>query len=118
MARVLVVDDDEDIRLLLTLTLPFSGSFDVVGQAVDGRDALEKADSLRPDLVVMDVMMPGLGGIEATRQMKQRYPSTVVVGFTASGDEGTWAMMDAGATTVVDKAAVGGLSDVLERLVA
>lgn len=115
-ARVLVVDDDEDIRILLTMTLPFSGMFEVVGEAVDGHDALGKAESLRPDLVLMDVMMPGLGGIEATRLIKEQYPSMIIVGFTAAGDEGTTAMMKAGASAVVDKAAVDGLADLLEKL--
>lgn len=114
--RVLVVDDDQDIRMLLGMTLPLSGFFEVVGEAVDGEEAIGKADSLQPDVVLMDVMMPGVGGVEATRLIKQKHPSMIIVGFTASGDEGAAALMSAGATAVVDKAAVGRLADLLEQL--
>lgn len=115
-ARVLVVDDDQDIRMLLAMTLPLSGMFEVVGEAIDGEEAVAKAEEHEPDLILMDVMMPGMGGIEATRRLKQKHPSMIIVGFTASGDEGAAAMMSAGATAVVDKAAVGRLTDLLEQL--
>ena len=114
--RVLVVDDDADIRMLLGLTLPMSGMFEVVDEAVDGEEAVAKANEHRPDLILMDVMMPGLGGVAATRMIKEQFPAMIIVGFTASGDEGAAAMMSAGATAVVDKAAVGRLTDLLEQL--
>ena len=114
--RVLIVDDDADIRLLLSMTLPLSGMFEVVDEAVDGEEAVAKAAAHRPDLILMDVMMPGLGGIEATRQIKEQHPHMIVVGFTASGEEGAAGMMNAGATAVVDKASVGRLTDLLEQL--
>ena len=114
--RVLVVDDDADIRMLLGMTLPLSGMFEVVDEAHDGEQALAKAAEHQPDLILMDVMMPGLGGVAATRMIKERFPDMMVVGFTASGDEGAAAMMGAGASAVVDKASVGRLTDLLEQL--
>ena len=114
--RVLVVDDDADIRMLLSMTFPMSGMFEVVAEAVDGEEAVDKANEHRPDLILMDVMMPGLGGVEATRLIKEEFPAMIIVGFTASGDEGAASMMSAGATAVVDKAAVGRLTDLLEQL--
>ena len=114
--KVLVVDDDADIRTLLGITLPLSGMFEVVDEAVDGEEGVQKAKQHRPDLILMDVMMPGMGGIQATRQIKEEFPGMIIVGFTASGDEGAAAMMSAGASAVVDKAAVGRLTDLLEQL--
>lgn len=115
-AKVLIVDDHDDIRMLLAMTLPLSGLFEVVGEAVDGQEAVDKAAALSPDLILMDVMMPGIDGIEATRMIRKAHPNMVIIGFTASGDEGAAAMMNAGATAVVDKASVGRLTDLLEQI--
>ena len=113
-ARVLVVDDDPDIRLLLGVTLPFAeAGLEVVGEATNGADSIRLTEELDPDLVLMDVMMPNMGGIEATRQIKQRFPHVPVVGFSASGEEGVAEMLAAGAVAVFDKAKVGDLADLL-----
>lgn len=77
-------------------------SFQVVGEAVDGVDALEKMKSLQPQLVIMDVRMPRMDGIEATKQIKEEWPSTAVVGFSAFGDR-QGEMMAAGASAYVLK---------------
>lgn len=114
-ARVLVVDDDPDIRMLLGVTLPFSeAGLEVVGEATNGAESVRLTEELDPDLVLMDVMMPDMGGIEATRQIKQRFPDVPVVGFSASGDEGVAEMLEAGAVAVFDKAEVAHLADRLE----
>ena len=100
--RVLVVDDDPDVRKLMRRVLESKKSFQVVGEAVDGVDALEKMETLNPQLVIMDVRMPRMDGIEATKQIKEAWPSTAVVGFSAFGDSEE-AMLAAGASAYVLK---------------
>src|SRR5437868_14517428 len=80
--RVLVVDDNEVIRLIVRSALEMHTPF-VIHEAVDGLDALEKADTLNPDLVVMDLSMPRMSGLDATRTLKQTHPPTQVVLFTS-----------------------------------
>jgi DNA-binding NarL/FixJ family response regulator len=67
--RVLVVDDDDAVRTVLSNVLAEEG-FDVVGAAADGLEATALAESLHPDTVVLDVRMPGVGGIEAARRIR------------------------------------------------
>lgn len=116
-ARVLVVDDDPDIRMLLSITLPMTPLFEVVGEADDGADAFTRAAEFRPDLVLMDVMMPEVGGVEATRRITADLPEVRVVGFTASGEDGVREMLEAGAVAVLDKGAVADIADRLAALV-
>ena len=67
--RVLVADDQELVRTGLTMILDAQPGIEVVGQAVDGRSAVAMARRLRPDVCLFDIRMPGLDGIEATRQL-------------------------------------------------
>ncbi|MFP5327151.1 MAG: response regulator [Acidimicrobiia bacterium] len=83
--RVLLADDHTMIRESLHRFLSDEG-FDVVGQAGDGEEALRLAEELRPDVVLMDVSMPVLDGIEATRTLRRRLPETEVVVLTMFGD--------------------------------
>ena len=83
--RVLVVDDNEVIRLIVRSALEMHTSY-VVNEAVDGIDALEKADTLNPDLVVMDLSMPRMSGLDASRTLKKAHPPTQVVLFTLHKD--------------------------------
>jgi DNA-binding NarL/FixJ family response regulator len=83
--RVLVVDDNEVIRLVVRSALEMHTSY-VVNEAVDGIDALEKADTLNPDLVVMDLSMPRMSGLDASRTLKKAHPPTQVVLFTLHKD--------------------------------
>ena len=77
--KVLLVDDFEGFRHSLRGFLRQQPGFEVVGEAVDGNDAIEKADELRPDLVLMDLEMPNKDGFDATREIKRRLPETRVV---------------------------------------
>jgi two-component system, NarL family, response regulator LiaR len=86
--RVVVVDDDALARRLIVGALRAAG-VNVVGEAVDGLEALAIADFHRPDLVVMDMLLPKLDGIAATRQITERLPDTVVILLTGAADEET-----------------------------
>lgn len=102
--KVLVVDDSADARLLLRLSLEDVKDIDVVGEAADGREAVEAMATLRPDVVIMDLFMPVMDGIEATRLGKAAAPETEIVGYTsAPTDEYNEAMLEAGATVCFDK---------------
>jgi DNA-binding NarL/FixJ family response regulator len=85
--RVLVVDDAEDLRMLVRLKLDRSEGLDVVGEAVDGLDAVEQATRLQPDLVLLDVAMPRMDGLEALPLILEAVPGVRVVvlsGFNES----------------------------------
>ncbi len=84
---ILIVDDDFDCRTLVRTVLANNGY--VVEQCADGSEALEKLKSLKPDLVVLDIMMPGLSGYDVVVQMKQR-PETQnipIIMLTAKGED-------------------------------
>jgi DNA-binding NarL/FixJ family response regulator len=84
--RVLIVDDHPLTRDALSALLA-AGGFDVVGEAADGAAALELAHSLQPDLVLLDLSMPGLDGLAALPRLRAAAPSCEVVVLTASGTE-------------------------------
>jgi CheY-like chemotaxis protein len=84
--RVLVVDDNDDIRLLMRLGLTRSGALDVCGEAKDGADALRRCDELRPDTVLLDVAMPVMDGLAALERIREHHPDTRVVMFSAAVD--------------------------------
>jgi len=86
MIRVLLVDDHELVRTGFRHILAENPGIDVVGEAVSGEDALEKVQALKPDLVLMDVNMPGIGGIEATRKIKRLRPDTQIIAVTVHTD--------------------------------
>jgi DNA-binding NarL/FixJ family response regulator len=76
---VLLVDDHRGFRVVVRSLLDAEPGFEVVGEARDGEEAVELAGRLGPDLVVMDVRLPGITGMEATRRIVGRDPSVVVV---------------------------------------
>ena len=83
---VLVVDDNEFIRHALRLLLTSEPDFDVCGEAENGREAIEKAQELRPDVIVMDLSMPVMNGIEATRILKELIPTVPLIIFSEYSD--------------------------------
>ena len=87
LTRVLLVDDHEIMRDGLREVLQRSGAFDVVGEAGDGETAVRVAQSTRPDVVIMDVMMPVKSGIDACREITETLPGTRVLILTASSEE-------------------------------
>jgi CheY-like chemotaxis protein len=83
--RVLVVDDHAALRAALAGLLSATGEMSVVGEAVDGHDALELAAALRPDVVLMDVSMPNMSGLEATHVLTRQRHSVRVLMLSADG---------------------------------
>jgi DNA-binding NarL/FixJ family response regulator len=84
--RVMVVDDHDLFRSGLRRLLGEDGLV-VVGEARNGHEAVQRAIELRPDVVVMDVRMPGMGGVEATRQLRELAPESAVLMLTVNGDD-------------------------------
>jgi len=86
VARILVVDDAAFMRMLLKKIL-VQGGHQVVGEASNGREAVEKYKELRPDLVTMDIVMPEMDGITAVKEIKKIDPNAKIVMITAVGQE-------------------------------
>ena len=86
MTRTLIVDDSELARRGIRTVLAGSSAFDVVGEANTAETALARVRQLAPDLVLMDLRMPGLSGLEAIRMIKEEFPSTLVVVLSVSDD--------------------------------
>ncbi|MEA2433112.1 MAG: hypothetical protein QOG54_569 [Actinomycetota bacterium] len=104
--RVLVVDDDDQIRRMLRRVLGRKPGFDIVGDCHSGEAAIELSLELNPDLILMDLNMPGIGGAEATRVIKQTSPAVRIVALTGQGDDETVAeMIRAGASGYLLKSA-------------
>ena len=104
MIRVLLVDDQELVRAgLRGIPRPQFG-FDIVGECADGTEVLGAVSELAPDVVLMDVRMPRLDGVAATRQLRAEWPSTPVMALTTfDDDEALAGMLRAGATGFVLK---------------
>lgn len=83
--RILLADDNDGFRRALTLFLEQQEQVEIVGEAKDGVEAIEQAEKSRPDLVLMDLEMPGCDGFEATREIKLRSPQTKVVVLSMHG---------------------------------
>jgi len=79
---ILLVDDNPAIRMALRKFLEDHTDFEVCGEAADGLEAIEKAAQLEPDLIVLDLSMPRMDGVEAARELKQRMPQVPLVLFT------------------------------------
>ncbi|MEW5960777.1 MAG: response regulator transcription factor, partial [Chloroflexota bacterium] len=113
-AKVLLVDDHVVVRQGLKALLTDEADIEVVGEANNGREALDRLAVLEPDVVLMDISMPGLNGIEATRQIKQRHPGVKVVILSMhANEEYVFQVLQAGAAGYVLKQ-----SDSLEVLTA
>ena len=102
--RVLIVDDHAILRQALRQLLELHPEVEVVGDAGNGREAIAATEKLLPDVVLMDMVMPGLNGVEATRQIRKRFPKTRVLILTGyMEDEQIIAALRAGASGYVVK---------------
>lgn len=82
MAKILIVDDSRTSRKILHSILEEAG-YEIVGEAVDGQDAVEKFKELKPDIVTLDITMPVMDGIEALKLIKEDSPAAKVIMVTA-----------------------------------
>jgi diguanylate cyclase (GGDEF)-like protein len=106
MIRLLICDDSEPFRFVLRTTLAEQAEISVVGEAGDGREAVDLALALSPDVILMDVRMPVLDGVVATREIMAALPSVRVVALTGSDDRSVvGAMLEAGAAAYCVKGA-------------
>jgi DNA-binding NarL/FixJ family response regulator len=94
---VLLVDDLQVVREGLKRMLDLDKDIEVVGEAASGEEALTKADQLSPDVILMDVKMPGMGGIDATRELKTRHSPASVIVLTVYEDKYLAQAAEAGA---------------------
>ena len=98
------MDDNPIIRQALCELFTGEGDFDVCGEAENGREAIEKAQELQPDLIVTDLSMPIMNGLEETRFLKKLMPSVPVIIYTSHGDPFVEKeAISAGASAVVSK---------------
>jgi two-component system, NarL family, response regulator LiaR len=96
--RVIVADDHAVVREGTRTLLEREEDMEVVGEAVDGEEALRLIEKLKPDVAILDISMPKLSGIEVTRQIKPKFPSLAVLILTAyDNDEYIFALLEAGA---------------------
>jgi DNA-binding NarL/FixJ family response regulator len=104
--KVLVVDDHTIVRDGIVALLALAGDIEVVGEATNGYEALDQVKKLKPDVVLMDVSMPVMGGLEATRRIIKDFPGTKVLVLTQYDDkEYFFPVLDSGAMGFISKAA-------------
>jgi DNA-binding NarL/FixJ family response regulator len=106
--HILIVDDSDTFRKITRLFLESQLDLEVCGEAVDGMDAIEKARALKPDLVVLDLAMPRMNGVQAASELRAMMPRVPIVLFTMYDDTvGRTSALSAGASQVVSKSSGG-----------
>ncbi len=106
--RVLIVDDQEPFRSAARMVVQLTNGFEVAGEAGSGEDGLALVDELSPDLILMDIKMPGMDGLEATRRILSGDPGAkVVVLSTYEAEEFEQTALDAGAIAFLSKSDFG-----------
>jgi len=104
--RLLLVDDHQVVRAGLRMLFQAEEDMEIAGEVDSGKEAIKAVRELKPDVVIMDVAMPGMSGIEATRLIKEAYPNTAVLALTMHEDEQYFfEMLSAGAAGYIPKRA-------------
>lgn len=115
MIRVVLVDDERLVRRGLQMHLALEPDLVVIGEAGNGQEAIELVQAVAPDVVVMDITMPGLDGIATTACLRETMPSAAVIILTLHGDADTRARAgEAGAAAFVEKE--GGIESLLKAI--
>jgi two-component system response regulator NreC len=108
MIKILIADDHALVREGIIALLSPHHQFQIVGTAARGQEAIEKADKLRPDIILMDIAMPGLGGLEATLEIRKSYPEIKILVLSQYDDkEYVSRLFKAGVSGYILKHAVG-----------
>jgi NarL family two-component system response regulator LiaR len=100
---LLIVDDDKTVRNLISGFLAKIPKFTVIGQAVDGEDAVEMAVRLEPDAIILDLVMPKMNGVDAAVRIRQALPQTVIVVFTSHDSTNLRKHIDGNIDAIVSK---------------
>jgi DNA-binding NarL/FixJ family response regulator len=116
--RILIVDDSASIRHLVRVFLEVQSDLDVCGEAADGMEGIEQAMALKPDLIVLDLAMPRMGGLEAARALQQSMPKVPIILFTFFDSDTLRSEASlAGITSVISKTGpMADLRDEVRRL--
>jgi len=103
-SKIMIVDDHEVVRIGLVSLLEQNSQYEVVAQADNALDAIKKVETYKPDVVLMDIRLPGMSGIEACEQISKKYPETKVIMLTSfAEDEMLFSAIKAGASGYVLK---------------
>lgn len=102
--RILIVDDHQAMRETLKTLLAEDPGIEIAGEAANGKEAIEMAKEIKPDMIIMDIAMPVMNGIDATKILHIEMPKIKIIGLTMySNRHFINSMMDAGAVTVISK---------------
>jgi len=113
--RVLIADDSERVRQGLRTILELTDDMEVVGEAANGLEAIQQVDQLRPNLILMDLEMPRLDGVEAAQRIKERFQPTGIIMLTIhSSDSNREKAMGAGVDAFLEK---GGSTETLIKTI-
>ena len=105
--RILIVDDNAVVRSLVRRLFESQSGFEIAGEAENGRDAIDKAEKLKPDLIILDLVMPVMTGLDAAPLLKQLLPDVLIILFTQQeGSEVERLAQAAGIDAVVSKSQV------------
>jgi DNA-binding NarL/FixJ family response regulator len=117
---ILIVDDSSDVCNIVRTFLQRDPDFKVCGEASSGLEAIKKAEELRPDLILLDLKMPGMNGIEVASIMKRVLPKTQIVLFSAYTDSlgGTTLATAAGVDLIVQKGSLADMAQSLRTLIS